>query len=461
MENTDTQQDKPSPNSDFKEYLLSEYANIAQAHFKTIETISTFFRNYLVIVSIPVSVIAVLAGVFAGPEILRTLLAMKTPLALVFLVVSLVGLGVLLHIASLRMDAVLYARTINGIRKYFYDKAVLDFNTKLRTRVLPQSPSMPAYHEKAYFWPVVWSFAGFDSLYLVFSIIAFFLPTELTQTSNVLTGIPTSWVWLLPLVFFTGHFGLYFGYACYRERAYLRSNIIGVDIDGVLTQHRQHFCEILNKNRGKSIAPDAITAIPVRECEGLKVSKDDEDAVFNDPNYWIEMPVEQGAAYNLERIRNVFKLEVFIFTYRPWPSIGKPDQNEQIAMKWVQALQTYTRKVSNRSPSGNLKRKPMDTITRLWLEEQGIRYDKLFIEKGSEEIQDPRGHVLNRFVKSREYRIKYFVEDDAEKAAKLAYICDVVFLLQQPYNEGVTGLPSNVFPVKSWDEIYVSLRRLV
>ncbi len=460
MKNTGNRLDKASLNSDFKEYLLSEYSNIAQAHFKTIETISTFFRNYLVIVSIPISVIAVLAGVFAGPELLKTLLAMRIPLSLIFLVVSLVGLGVLLYIASLRMDAILYARTINGIRKYFYDQAVLDFNTKLRMRVLPQSPSIPAYHEKAYFWPVVGSFAGFNTLYLVFSAIAFFLRTEAAQTSDVLTGIPV-WVGLVAVAFFVGHFGLYCGYACHRERAYLRSNIIGVDIDGVLTQHRKQFCDILNKSRGKSIAPDAITAIPVRECESLGVSKEDEEAVFNDPDYWIKMPVEQGAAYNLERIRNVFKLKVFIFTYRPWPTVEKLNQNEQVATQWARALETYMKKVSNRSPSRNLKRKPMDAITRLWLKEQGIGYDRLFVEKGSEEIQDPRGHVRNRFVKSREYRIKYFVEDDAEKAVKLAYICDVVFLLQQPYNEGATELPGNVIPIKSWDELYVWLRRVV
>jgi len=288
MENTGNRLDKASL-SDFKKYLLSEYTNIAQAHFKTIETISTFFRNYLVIVSIHISVIAVLAGVFAGPELLKTLLAMRIPLSLIFLVVSLVGLGVLLYIASLRMDAILYARTINGIRKYFYDQAALDFNTKLRMRVLPQSPGMPAYHEKAYFWPVVGSFAGFNTLYLVFSAIAFFLRTEVTQTSDVITGIPV-WIWLVAVAFFAGHFGSYFGYAWHRERAYLRSNIIGVDIDGVLTQHRKQFCDILNKNRGKSVTPDAIKAIPVRECESLGVSKEDEEAVFNDPTYWIRMP---------------------------------------------------------------------------------------------------------------------------------------------------------------------------
>lgn len=455
-ENPADRLDTAFSSSGFKEYLLSEYNNIAQAHFKTIETISTFFRNYLVIVSIPISVIAVLAGVFGGPDLLKTLLIMRIPLALVFLVVSLVGLGVLLYIANLRMDAILYARTINGIRKYFYDQAKLDLGAMLRMRALPQSPGIPAYHEKAYFWPVVGSFAGFDTLYLVFSAMAFFLRSEVTQAPDVIGGIPV-WVWVLVAAFCAGHFGSYLGYAWYREQAYLRSNIIGVDIDGVLTKHREHFCEVLRKNTGKKIHPDDIKKIPVRECQELEVTREDEHAVFNDPGYWIEMPAEEGAAYNLERIRNVFKLKVFIFTYRPWPTV----KNEQVVRHWTQAVEAYEKKVGEHTRWSNLKRRPIDSITKLWLKEQRIQYDKLIIEKGSEEIQDPRSHIRNRFVKSREYRIKYFVEDDAEKAAKLAYICDVVFLLRHPYNEAATELPGNVIGVNSWDEIYVQLRKLV
>ncbi|GAH97234.1 unnamed protein product, partial [marine sediment metagenome] len=96
--------------ADFKEYLLSEYSNIAQAHFKTIETISTFFRNYLVIVSIPISVLAILISIFAGAEALRTIVLIRVPLSVILLAVSLAGVGVLLYIVNLRMDAILYAR---------------------------------------------------------------------------------------------------------------------------------------------------------------------------------------------------------------------------------------------------------------------------------------------------------------------------------------------------------------
>ena len=62
---------------------------------------------------------------------------------------------------------------------------------------------------------------------------------------------------------------------------------------------------------------------------------------------------------------------------------------------------------------------------------------------------------------TRKGKIRFFVEDDAEKAAKLAYVCDVVLLLDQPYNTSPSApLPGNVIRVRSWDEIYQKIRTL-
>ncbi len=47
-----------------------------------------------------------------------------------------------------------------------------------------------------------------------------------------------------------------------------------------------------------------------------------------------------------------------------------------------------------------------------------------------------------------------------EKAIKLAYICDVVFLLKHRYNMKMK-LPNNVVPVSSWEEIYRLIRALL
>ena len=74
---------------------------LTQAHFKTIDTISTFFRNYLVIVSIPISLIAILVVIFAGSEVFKTIMLFRIPLSFLLLAVSFAGVGVLLYIVNL------------------------------------------------------------------------------------------------------------------------------------------------------------------------------------------------------------------------------------------------------------------------------------------------------------------------------------------------------------------------
>ena len=52
------------------------------------------------------------------------------------------------------------------------------------------------------------------------------------------------------------------------------------------------------------------------------------------------------------------------------------------------------------------------------------------------------------------------MEDDPEKAIKLAYICDVVFLIDQPYNKN-ESFPNNVVRVNSWDDLYHKIKKFV
>lgn len=51
--------------------------------------------------------------------------------------------------------------------------------------------------------------------------------------------------------------------------------------------------------------------------------------------------------------------------------------------------------------------------------------------------------------------ISFFVEDETEKAKKLAQICDIVFLIDQPYNQ--EELPENIIRVTSWERLYQEL----
>jgi uncharacterized HAD superfamily protein len=467
---------------EFEGYLGAEYRHIAEAHFRTMEAISSFFRYYLLIMSLPVTLLALAISISSQSEtILETIFGLGPLIAAILFVISGVGFGVLLYIINLRMDAVLYARTINAIRKHFYDSLDMDINSKLRMRILPQTPFQPQYMEYQYFLPVVLSFALFDTFYLFWALT---LLGGATMTEITLQSIPW-WSWLA-LIFIFVHYGAYQLYAWHREHSYLKSYAVGVDIDGVLNKHRQHFCTLLKEKTPILLKPEEITTIPLHDCPALKVSREDEKKVFNDPRYWSEMEPVEDAAHNLDRLRNM-NLKVHMFSHRAWPNtfgMNSQDENE-IQQQWRnRASELIEKAYGRKSFSGlwqkarlqlNINAGPIEQLTKCWLRLNNLIWDKLTIERGNEDVADPQGHFRNRFYIARKKRIKFFVEDDLEKAIKLAYICDVVFLLDHPYNRNSTdkcvecqrdckidkrNVPDNIRRVKSWDEIYRLIRML-
>jgi uncharacterized HAD superfamily protein len=294
----------------------------------------------------------------------------------------------------------------------------------------------------------------------------------------------------------------------------LRSFALGVDIDGVLNKHRHQFTKLLEENVGIKLDPDSITTIPLHDCPALKVSRDDEKQVFNDPRYWTEMLVRDDAAPNLAKLRNL-NLKVHIFSHRAWPNTSgmKQPDREEMHKEWNnQALALMRKTYRPRSLHGifsriqlwigfsgdetartvwyrvdkqlsswihsiqmKFGRRPIEQFTKCWLRLHNIDYDDLTIEQGNEDVADPQGHFHNRFYIARKKRIRFFVEDDLDKAIKLAYICDIVFLLDHPYNRNAQdkcqkcrgkckqerrSVPDNVKPVESWDEIYRYIRRV-
>jgi uncharacterized HAD superfamily protein len=477
----------------FEDYLLTEYENIAEAHFKTIEAISSFFRYYLIIMGVPFALYSAIIGL--SPQMSQFIYPLTILAGVVSLAISIVGFLVIIYIMNLRMDVILYARTVNGIRKHFYDKADLDISSKLNLRTLPQTPSLPAYFERLFFLPVVISFAVFNTLYLLLgtTVLSSSLPEifEIASSGSftrLLSVIPV-WIGFVAVFFFFLHPIFYFGVARYRELTYLRSYSVGIDIDGVLSEHKEHFCNLLYQLTNKKLHPECILRIPVHEDPRHGVTEEDEKTVFNNLNYWLEMPCSKSAPLSIKKLRNGLKLKIYVFTYRPWPS-EKIRQNSVAWKEWEDAaLQVYKEsnfafprllyKLKRQNTLHNLAERtinkfllirmrnenlwkigtrPIDIITKWWLQKKEIEYDYITIERGSEDVSDPQGHFRNRFYISRKKKIRFFVEDDHEKARKLSYICDVVFLMAQPYNESET-VPSNVIRVESWDEIYRQIRK--
>ncbi len=462
----------PGEKNQFAEFLRKEYDNIAQAHFKTTEMISEFIKHYLTIITIPFTVLVIVINLDAFKSPSNNKFQFQPLLLLPWilcLIIAIVGLMFFWYVLNLRLDALLYARTINGIRKYFYDRNdTLDKPNNYRTRVLPQSIFIPKYNEPSFIAPLLLFFTTINYIYIFISYQGF---KYYFGVANLFT---TEWSLLeLGAIFvltFALHFGLYTLLTSYREYSYLQSNIIGIDIDGVLNTQKEHFCKYLTLKTGKIISPKLITKIPVHDIPRIGISRQDELSVFNDPKYWINLPPDKNASAEIEHLRNSTRLKIHLFTSRSWPtdkaydakwrflsSLYEKRVNNKIGYKtrfrlgWIEFLGLFTYGY-RRLASFRKFNSPMEKITKAWLAENNIVFDRLIVETGSEEVSDPAAHLYNRFFASREKSIKYFVEDDLIKAEKLSYICDIVFLVNQPYNQKQI-IPSNIIRVNDWREI--------
>jgi hypothetical protein len=85
----------------FGEYLKEEYRQITEAHFKTIEAISSFFRYYLLVMSFPVTLIGLFTILSLRAEKsdeLAKLLSHSGPFLVgILFVVSLTGVGMMIQ----------------------------------------------------------------------------------------------------------------------------------------------------------------------------------------------------------------------------------------------------------------------------------------------------------------------------------------------------------------------------
>jgi len=490
----------------FDDFQLKEYERIVEAHFKTADAISSFFRYYLVIMALPATAAVLLSGHDEIQSIVHFPSALsETLLGLVLLVVACIGYCLMLYLSNLRMDGLLYARTVNGIRKYFYDSSDAPIAKKQRMRILPQTPHTPTYLELRYFGPVVLAFLLLDTSYFVAGFLLVGYRT--TEDFIDITG-PFPWEILTASFLFSAlHVVSYRSLAKHREHTYLQRASIGIDIDGVLNTHREHFCELLEAKTSKRVSPEAIKTLPVRDTAELQLTLCDEFTVFHDVHYWTEMPPITGAAAALRELRNSMNMKVYIFSYRPWP-VPAPDCPSSAHFdleRWHGELKHFRRDnplVTNKNRSSDperscwLPRNPtervrhwfrdvaldawrafyvrlpcahlIDRITHIWLYKNSMQYDRLVIEKGHTHLSSQSARFINRFNMSTQHNICYFVEDDLEKAVKMAYICDVVFLIEHPYNSDSKiinhdfgQIPSNIVRVKSWDEIRREMRRLL
>lgn len=429
----------------FKSFLLSEYSSLAHAHFNTAQSLSSFFHYYVLIIGATVTGAGVYLN-YVGKEGNANLLLPPFPVAVFLFAVSIVGFLLLWYICNLRFDALLYARAVNGIRKYFYNESNLTPLEESFVRPLPKLVTFPRYFEPMFFLPVVLTFSVLNGLAFVFSLwIArdYLCTASVSAANTILASFFRSLKYpdIIALFFVSvgAHVLLYRLVSQYRENRYLRNNTIGVDIDGVLNQHRKRFCEVFAALHGRSIDANMISEIPVHHCTALSVRREEELEVFHVPEYWIKMEPMQDAANVIRQLKEDFGFNIHIITSRPWPvlwQLPKPLRLKYF-LRW-----SYNHILP---------------ITTSWLRRHGFRYNRLTVEERNFTIFRAKVKYRNRFRIAAKGQYRFFVEDDLHKALKLSHFCEVVFLIDQPYNQ-TNSLPPNIVRVQEWKEIVHHVR---
>lgn len=125
------------------DFMITEYDRISTAYFGLQNQVNEWFKSYLTVIGFPITVlVAILRLVPSEEEI--TLTSLPNILAGLLLIIALLGLFITISIISMRMEMIMYARTINLVRRYFAvnNEKLLDY------LALPKTDTKPGFYEK-------------------------------------------------------------------------------------------------------------------------------------------------------------------------------------------------------------------------------------------------------------------------------------------------------------------------
>jgi hypothetical protein len=196
----------------FQQFQLAEYQKIAEAFFALVNQVSSFFQYYLLTISAPMVIVYILKESNVPIKDLIVKDDNKIYREIFFallLVLSVVGLIISIFIINLRLDSVLYARTVNGVRNYFYNCSHLSTAQINQIKVLPVNIKVPSYFEWMIFLPIVSAFALINSSYM---LLSFFILKK---------GKLGAWLIIISVLFLILHLVIYYLLCYYRENAYL------------------------------------------------------------------------------------------------------------------------------------------------------------------------------------------------------------------------------------------------
>lgn len=156
------------------EFMLKEYETIASAHFDSQNGLRQQFRFYLVFAAIPVTVLSLALRDRTGAE-LDEIQLLKQPYVVGYVFVASGILGVLMLVSMIHtaLDVTMYARTVNGIRRYFVSRdEALSVSYRQYLKLPTDQTRPPYFHRKAFFYQLV-AISLINCLYFVVGVSAF------------------------------------------------------------------------------------------------------------------------------------------------------------------------------------------------------------------------------------------------------------------------------------------------
>lgn len=153
--------------NDSTDFMIEEYEQIASAYFGLQDRVNEWFRLYITLVGLPLTVLAATIGsdIFSdGSADSVSIASLPEVVSGLLILVAMLGVLVTLTIVNTRIEMILYARTINLIRRYFAElersKSSTDEKDDIRLAdylILPTTDTLPPFFEpwRAIFWQVL------------------------------------------------------------------------------------------------------------------------------------------------------------------------------------------------------------------------------------------------------------------------------------------------------------------
>ena len=206
-------------NNDITDFLLKEYENIAQAYFSAHELTAKWFKFYLLIIASPFSIIVF---VYNNKSVEFDLFKLSSTISILMFVIGFLSTLVSFIIINSRLDASLYARTVNGIRKYFLDQEI-NITVELRhLKKINEYIILPIDTKK----PKFLKYEGdLFILIIIMSLInAFYIAHGCTQIIKF-TGYCKVLLFLMIFIFvIVLHLLYYYSFANKKENTYSKNN---------------------------------------------------------------------------------------------------------------------------------------------------------------------------------------------------------------------------------------------